>query len=107
MSKNNNGRRDDYDNARCSFCGKYRDQVKKLIAGPNVYICNECTELCSQLVNEEYLSNKQEQPGQAAVAIEDIPKPKDIVAALDQYVIGQYAAKKALAVAVYNHYKRI
>ena len=98
--------RDNFDKVRCSFCGKQRSEVRKLIAGPNVYICNECVELCREIVQEDM---RYEQPSeqQSAYAKEDIPKPQEIVAALDQYVIGQQDAKKALAVAVYNHYKRI
>ena len=98
--------RDNFDKVRCSFCGKQRSEVRKLIAGPNVYICNECVELCREIVQEDM---RYEQPSEqkAAYTKEDIPKPAEIVAALDQYVIGQQDAKKALAVAVYNHYKRI
>lgn len=98
--------RDNFDRVRCSFCGKQRSEVRKLIAGPNVYICNECVELCREIVQEDM---RYEQPNeqQSAYVKEDIPKPQEIVAALDQYVIGQQDAKKALAVAVYNHYKRI
>ncbi len=100
-----NTTKDNFDKVRCSFCGKQRSEVKKLIAGPNVYICNECVELCREIVQEEL---QMEQPTAAAKAArEDIPKPAEIVAALDQYVIGQASAKRALAVAVYNHYKRI
>ena len=98
--------RDNFDKVRCSFCGKQRSEVRKLIAGPNVYICNECVELCREIVQEDM---RYEQPNEqpSAYTKEDIPKPQEIVAALDQYVIGQQDAKKALAVAVYNHYKRI
>ena len=98
--------RDNFDKVRCSFCGKQRSEVRKLIAGPNVYICNECVELCREIVQEDM---RYEQPNdkKSAYTKEDIPKPAEIVAALDQYVIGQEGAKKALAVAVYNHYKRI
>ena len=98
--------RDNFDKVRCSFCGKQRSEVRKLIAGPNVYICNECVELCREIVQEDM---RYEQPNdkKSAYTKEDIPKPAEIVAALDQYVIGQDGAKKALAVAVYNHYKRI
>jgi ATP-dependent Clp protease ATP-binding subunit ClpX len=98
--------RDNFDRVRCSFCGKQRSEVRKLIAGPNVYICNECVELCREIVQEDM---RYEQPNEqkSAYTKEDIPKPAEIVAALDQYVIGQQDAKKALAVAVYNHYKRI
>ncbi|MDX9916435.1 MAG: ATP-dependent Clp protease ATP-binding subunit ClpX [Gudongella sp.] len=86
---------------RCSFCGKPQDQVKRLIAGPNVYICNECIELCQEIIEEEfvdYLSDFQ---------LDEVPKPSEIRETLDEYVIQQERAKKGLAVAVYNHYKRI
>lgn len=86
---------------RCSFCGKRQDEVRKLIAGPGAYICNECIDLCYELVDEEY--NDREQNDNER----DIPKPAQIKAELDEYVIGQDNAKRALAVAVYNHYKRI
>ena len=85
---------------KCSFCGKSQDQVRKLVAGPGVYICDECIELCTEIVEEE-LGNEEE------LDLKDIPKPKEIRAILDQYVIGQDHAKKSLSVAVYNHYKRI
>ncbi|MBA2871646.1 ATP-dependent Clp protease ATP-binding subunit ClpX [Anoxybacillus calidus] len=85
---------------KCSFCGKTQDQVRKLVAGPGVYICDECIELCTEIVEEE-LGNEEE------VEFKDVPKPKEIREILDEYVIGQDAAKKSLAVAVYNHYKRI
>ncbi|MFD1957641.1 ATP-dependent protease ATP-binding subunit ClpX [Paenibacillus thailandensis] len=85
---------------KCSFCGKSQDQVRKLVAGPGVYICDECIELCTEIVEEE-LGHEEE------LDLKDIPKPKDIRAILDSYVIGQDQAKKSLAVAVYNHYKRI
>lgn len=85
---------------KCSFCGKSQDQVRKLVAGPGVYICDECIELCTEIVEEE-LGNEEE------LDLKDIPKPKDIRAILDSYVIGQESAKKSLSVAVYNHYKRI
>ena len=86
---------------KCSFCGKSQKQVRKLIAGPSVYICDECIELCNEIIEEEL--------GTAAASVEemDLPKPKEIFGFLDEYVIGQTAAKKALSVAVYNHYKRI
>jgi ATP-dependent Clp protease ATP-binding subunit ClpX len=86
---------------KCSFCGKSQKQVRKLIAGPSVYICDECIELCNEIIEEEL--------GTAAASVEemDLPKPKEIFGFLDEYVIGQIAAKKALSVAVYNHYKRI
>ncbi len=85
---------------KCSFCGKTQEQVRKLVAGPGVYICDECIELCTEIVEEE-LGHEEE------VDLKDIPKPKDICDILDQYVIGQDQAKKSLSVAVYNHYKRI
>ena len=87
---------------KCSFCGKSQKQVRKLIAGPGVYICDECIELCNEIIEEEL-------GGAAAESVEDIdlPKPREIKGFLDEYVIGQDQAKKALAVAVYNHYKRL
>ncbi|MBG9793060.1 ATP-dependent protease [Paenibacillus dendritiformis] len=85
---------------KCSFCGKSQEQVRKLVAGPGVYICDECIELCTEIVEEE-LGHEEE------IDLKDIPKPKEIRAILDQYVIGQEQAKKSLSVAVYNHYKRI
>ena len=94
-------RYDEKKQLKCSFCGKTQEQVKRLVAGPGVYICDECIELCSEIIEEEFEENKGD------AELNDIPKPKDIKAILDQYVIGQEAAKKSLAVAVYNHYKRI
>jgi len=85
---------------RCSFCGKSQDEVKKLIAGPTVYICDECVELCNDIIAEEY---EREESARAT----RIPKPVEIKCILDQYVIGQDRAKKVLSVAVHNHYKRI
>lgn len=85
---------------KCSFCAKSQDQVKKLIAGPGVYICDECIELCNEIIDEEMGE-------EAGLELGSIPKPKEIKQILDQYVIGQEDAKKTLAVAVYNHYKRI
>jgi len=84
----------------CSFCGKNQDDVRKLIAGPTVYICDECIELCNDIIAEEL----EEERGKA---LGDLPKPAEIKAVLDQYVIGQERAKRTLSVAVYNHYKRI
>jgi ATP-dependent Clp protease ATP-binding subunit ClpX len=84
---------------RCSFCGKSQDDVHRVIAGPGVYICNECVELCQEIIDENYAAPQPE--------LTDIPKPQEIVDTLNQYVIGQDVAKRALAVAVYNHYKRI
>ena len=85
---------------KCSFCGKMQEQVKKLIAGPGVYICDECIELCNEIIEEEFTEDQD-------LELENVPKPKEIKEALDEYVIGQEEAKKTLAVAVYNHYKRI
>jgi ATP-dependent Clp protease ATP-binding subunit ClpX len=94
-------KRDDNANLSCSFCGKSQKEVKKLIAGPTVYICDECIELCNDIIAEEY---GQEETGQEP---QRILKPKEIKAALDEYVIGQDSAKKVLSVAVHNHYRRI
>ncbi len=85
---------------KCSFCGKTQDQVRKLVAGPGVYICDECIELCTEIVEEE-LGTEEE------IEFKDVPKPAEIRDILDDYVIGQDQAKKSLSVAVYNHYKRI
>jgi len=94
-------RYDEKKQLKCSFCGKSQEQVKRLVAGPGVYICDECIELCSEIIEEEFEEAK------ADTELNDIPKPKEIKAILDQYVIGQEDAKKTLSVAVYNHYKRI
>ncbi|NAZ74467.1 ATP-dependent Clp protease ATP-binding subunit ClpX [Kineococcus sp. T13] len=85
---------------KCSFCGKSQKQVKKLIAGPGVYICDECIDLCNEIIEEELAEAND-------LGLVELPKPKEIFDFLDQYVIGQSSAKKSLAVAVYNHYKRI
>ena len=84
----------------CSFCGKSQRQVKKLIAGPGVYICDECIDLCNEIIDEELT-------GPAAFDIENLPKPKEIWSVLQEYVVGQEPAKRTLAVAVYNHHKRV
>lgn len=91
---------DDKGQLKCSFCGKLQDQVKKLVAGPGVYICDECIELCNEIIEEELNED-------LSLEMSEIPKPREIREFLDQYVIGQERAKKSLAVAVYNHYKRI
>ena len=96
-------RNDDNKSVRCSFCGKHQDQVQRLIAGPGAYICNECVQLCMGILDDEI--DMQEQ--YAAEIPDEIPTPKEIHQVLDQYIIGQQAAKIALSVAVYNHYKRI
>ena len=85
---------------RCSFCGKGREEVRKLIAGPTVYICDECVDLCNDIIAED-LEGRQE------TISSKLPKPKEIMRTLDQYVIGQERAKKVLSVAVHNHYKRV
>ena len=85
---------------KCSFCGKSQKQVKKLIAGPGVYICDECIDLCNEIIEEELAEAGD-------VKLDELPKPAEIDEFLDQYVIGQDEAKRTLAVAVYNHYKRI
>ena len=84
---------------KCSFCGKPQDEVNRIIAGPGVYICNECIELCQEIIDEDFSTVEAD--------LKDIPKPQEISDTLDEYVVGQTAAKRALAVAVYNHYKRI
>jgi ATP-dependent Clp protease ATP-binding subunit ClpX len=86
----------------CSFCGKSQHEVKKLIAGPSVFICDECIELCNDIVRDEIAGDQG-----AKGAKGDLPTPKEISALLDQYVIGQEQAKRILSVAVYNHYKRL
>ena len=85
---------------RCSFCGKTQEEVKKVVAGPGVYICNECIDLCKEIIDEEFHE-------EAIREFIDVPKPKELLDVLNQYVIGQDRAKRALSVAVYNHYKRV
>src|SRR5881296_3358101 len=85
---------------RCSFCGKSQNDVRKLIAGPTVYICDECIELCNDIIAEEWEEEKSRE-------IRSLPKPAEIKNILDEYVVGQERAKKILSVAVHNHYKRI
>lgn len=91
---------DEQKQLKCSFCGKTQEQVRRLVAGPGVYICTECIELCKEIIEEDY----QEE---TSFDVGEIPKPAEISASLDEYVIGQQTAKRNLAVAVYNHYKRI
>src|SRR5512133_1437207 len=85
---------------KCSFCGKSQKQVKKLIAGPGVYICDECIDLCNEIIEEELAETSE-------VSFDDLPKPTEIYDFLNGYVVGQDQAKRTLSVAVYNHYKRI
>ncbi|HBS04340.1 MAG TPA: ATP-dependent Clp protease ATP-binding subunit ClpX, partial [Leptospiraceae bacterium] len=92
----------DKEKLHCSFCGKEQDSVRRLVAGPGVYICDECIELCNEIIAEE-----GEQEAGTAGVLQELPRPVEIKKILDEYVIGQDEAKKALAVAVYNHYKRI
>ena len=99
MSKDKSGK-DDEKLLYCSFCGKSQDEVKKLIAGPSVYVCDECVELCNDIIRDELQEDTEFGEG-------ELPKPKEIKAELDGYVIGQENAKKMLSVAVYNHYKRL
>ena len=91
---------DGADLLKCSFCGKSQKQVKKLIAGPGVYICDECIDLCNEIIEEEFSTTPE-------ISFTELPKPVEISSYLDDYVVGQDPAKKKLAVAVYNHYKRI
>ena len=92
--------KDETKKVRCSFCGKSQEQVKKIIAGPDVFICNECVDLCKEIIDEEFSSISMDE-------MIDVLKPQEIRKVLDEYVVGQEHAKKSLAVAVYNHYKRI
>ncbi|MDZ5555233.1 ATP-dependent Clp protease ATP-binding subunit ClpX [Enterococcus cecorum] len=89
-----------HDTVRCSFCGKSQAEVRKIVAGPGVYICNECVELCKDIIDEDFYEEMVRE-------FTDVPKPKEILEVLNEYVIGQDFAKRALSVAVYNHYKRI
>jgi ATP-dependent Clp protease ATP-binding subunit ClpX len=100
MSGDKNGKGDDSKLLYCSFCGKSQHEVRKLIAGPSVFICDECVELCNDIIREEMQDSGDKESG-------SLPKPQEINKTLDQYVIGQARAKKVLSVAVYNHYKRL
>ncbi len=100
MQKNDNNK-----NIRCSFCGKTQDSVEKIVAGPGVYICNECIQVCSNIIENEYYEDEEDL--YTTVEEDVIPTPEEIKKVLDEYVIGQENAKKTLSVAVYNHYKRI
>ena len=100
MTKNDNPK-----NVRCSFCGKSQDSVKKIVAGPGVFICDECVDLCTSIIEAE--KYEEEEQGYTLNDLDKIPNPKEIKKILDEYVIGQEDAKKSLSVAVYNHYKRI
>ena len=94
----NDGKKSDF--LKCSFCGKSQNQVKKLIAGPGVYVCDECVDLCNEIIDEELKEDRE-------VSFKDLPKPKEIYSILNEYVVDQERAKKVLSVAVYNHYKRV
>ncbi len=107
---------------KCSFCGKSQEQVRKLIAGPGVYVCDECVDLCNEILDEELFdsnssaaspaprrdqSPERRRKSSSALSLTQIPKPREIKSYLDEHVIGQDEAKKVLSVAVYNHYKRL
>lgn len=98
---------------KCSFCGKTQDQVKKLIAGPEVFICDECVELCNEILDEEFFDRKEKEGDKDkeaksdGIELKSVPKPHEIKAHLDEHIVGQDDAKKVLSVAVYNHYKRL
>ncbi|MGA0100295.1 MAG: ClpX C4-type zinc finger protein, partial [Steroidobacteraceae bacterium] len=100
MVDDTRGKQDEGKLLYCSFCGKSQHEVRKLIAGPSVFVCDECVELCNDIIREE-LEEKQER------SRDKLPRPAEIKKVLDDYVIGQERAKKILSVAVYNHYKRL
>ncbi|MFI4921423.1 MAG: ClpX C4-type zinc finger protein, partial [Gammaproteobacteria bacterium] len=100
MAEETRGKGEDGKLLYCSFCGKSQHEVRKLIAGPSVYVCDECVELCNDIIREEMQEQSQ-------TSRSKLPRPQEIKGVLDQYVIGQERAKKILSVAVYNHYKRL
>ena len=101
------GKNDEKKSVRCSFCGKYQDQVERIIAGPGAFICNECVHLCMGILGEEMTDQRRQEIPKVLEVPDGIPTPREIRQVLDQYIIGQERAKIALSVAVYNHYKRI
>ena len=101
MAKNNTTPK----SVRCSFCGKAQESVRKIVAGPGVYICDECVDLCTSIIEAELYDD--EKAGYTLNELNDVPTPSEIKKVLDDYVIGQDEAKRTLSVAVYNHYKRI
>ena len=100
MSKNESNK-----NIKCSFCGKTQESVERIVAGPGVYICNECIQVCSNIIENDYY--EEDEDSYTTVEEDEIPTPEEINHILDEYVIGQEEAKRTLSVAVYNHYKRI
>jgi len=101
MSDEHDGNNNDGKLLHCNFCGKSQHEVRKLIAGPSVYVCDECVELCNDIIREELQESSEEEK------LKKLPTPQEIKAILDEYVIGQQRAKRVLSVAVYNHYKRL